>query len=334
MCHSAILNYMGWDDLLKVEAIVRPSLFPSPSGPFAHSVSTMKLSALPLEVSELIFSAVVWDDFSPKWVETLNKVSECIDRVHERNCQLRSLRLTAKFVDCIVNRLAFKYVHITSQRRAQELINAPEDRGIPGAVVRHLFLGDKLGRYHKDNAPNYSWVTAESGKDWIEFGTFGKLLAMMPHLVSLHIHLPAIHSQMFTSFVRHGIVAPLPSLHSIRYLSLYDDVNNSNCYEPVKSVSGARDSLSVFPNLEYLVVSESEGLTNLDRLTAFSSSQTSPQWYAPRLQKIELEKWCPMERDFILYNLAMEIPLTDLRMLRQVPRRMSMDGKDRYSSFS
>ena len=295
----------------------------------------MKLSTLPVEVGELIFSAVVWDDFTPECVESLNEASKCINRVHERNRQLRSLRLTAKFVDCIVNRLAFKYVHITSQRRAAELINAVEDRRIPGAVVRHLFLGDKLGRYHPDNAPNYSWVTAESGKDWIEYGTFYKLLAVMPHLLSLHIHLPGIHSQIFTSVVRHGRIAPLSSLESIRCLSLYDDVNNSACYKPVRTVPGARDSLSVFPNLQYLVVSESEGLTQLDKLTASSSSQQTPQWYAPRLQRIQLEKWCPMESDFILYNLAMEIPLTELRMLRKVPRRMSMDGNDSsYFNFA
>lgn len=287
----------------------------------------MRLSSLPPEVCELIFSAVAWDDFSSECVENLNNASACIDCVHDRNRQLRALRPTAKFVDCIVNRLAFKYVHITSKDRADELIDAASPVRIPGTAVRHLFLGDKLGRFHRDNAPNYNWVTTESGKKWIESGTLGKLLSVIPYLVSLHIHLPAIHSQIFTSIVRDGLVAPLTSLRSIRYLSLYDDINNSHCYAPVRSAPGVRDSLSAFPNLQYLIVSESEGVRNLDRLIGLSSSShVDRKCYVPRLQKIMLEKWCPMEVDFILYNIAMEIPCTDLRMTRRVPRRMSMDG--------
>jgi hypothetical protein len=193
-------------------------------------------------------------------------------------------------------------------------------------VVRHLFLGDKLGRFHNDNAPDYHFVTAESGQAWIQGGTFWKLLEMMPNLLSLHIHLPGIHSQIFSAAVLQCTIAPLTSFRSIQCLSLYDDINNSHCYTPVRSVPDARNSLSAFPNLQYLVVSESEGLLRLDRFVALvSPSHEMSKWYAPRLRKIMLEKWCPMERDIILYNLAMEISLTDVRMSRQVPRRMSMD---------
>ena len=100
----------------------------------------MSLSTLPLEVGELIFSEVVWDGFCPELIENLNSASDCIDRVHERNRQLRALRPTARLVDCIVNRLAHKYVHITSQTRADELINTADDLRLQGAAVRHLFL--------------------------------------------------------------------------------------------------------------------------------------------------------------------------------------------------
>src|SRR5205809_896691 len=110
----------------------------------------MDLSTLPLEVSELIFGAVVWDEFSPECLETLNNTSACIGRVQERNRQLRCLRTVAKFVDRIVYRWSFKYVHITSQTRADELINGFGDLHFPGDLVRHLFLGDKIGRYHDD----------------------------------------------------------------------------------------------------------------------------------------------------------------------------------------
>jgi hypothetical protein len=295
----------------------------------------MNLATLPLEIAELIFAAVAWDQFGPEWVENLNKASECINDVQERNRRLRELRPTAKFVDHIVNRLAFKYVHITSQARAEELINAEGNLRIPGTVVRHLFLGDKLGRFHKDNAPDYHFVTAESGKAWIQGGTFWRLLKMMPNLLSLHIHLPGIHSQMFSAAVIQCTVAPLESFQSIQCLSLYDDINNSHCYTPVRSVPDARNSLSAFPNLQYLVVSESEGLPRLDRFVALvSPSHEMSKWYAPRLRKIMLEKWCPMGKDIILYNLAMEITLTDVRMSRQVPRRMSMDGKLTHFCFS
>ena len=54
----------------------RPALCSRPQYP-----STMGLSTLPLEVGELIFSSIVWDDFSPGCVETLNEASKCIDRV-------------------------------------------------------------------------------------------------------------------------------------------------------------------------------------------------------------------------------------------------------------
>jgi hypothetical protein len=189
----------------------------------------MSLSTLPLEVGELIFSEVVWDGFRPELVENLNSASDCIDHVHERNRQLRALRTTAKLVDCIVNRLAHKYIHITSQTRADELINADGDLRLQGAAVRHLFLGDKSGRYHIDNAPSYKWDTAEWAKLWIESRTFYKLLKLMPNLISLHIHLPGIHSQLFGSSISTGKVAPLNALRSIRYLSLYDDINNSKC---------------------------------------------------------------------------------------------------------
>lgn len=302
-----------------------PSLTYLQGAPRLTSPTSMSLSTLPLEVSELIFTEVVWDGFTPDCVESLNAASDCIGHVHERNRRLRALRTTAKFVDCIVSRLAYKYVHITSQERAEELISAGHDQQFQGTAVRHLFLGDKSGRFHADNAPDYSWVTSESGRKWIEDGTFGRLLAMMPKLVSLHIHLPAIHSQIFSTFVREDRVAPLTSLRSIQYLSLYDDINNSSCYEPVKSVPGARDALFAFPNLRRLVISESEGFPRLDRLVGSTSSQNC-RWYAPRLEKIMLEKWCPLDRDIMLYNLVMDLPLTGLRMLRQVPRRMSIYG--------
>jgi hypothetical protein len=286
----------------------------------------MKLSNLPLEVSELIFREVVWDEFQPEVVEDLNSASECIDHLRERNRQLRALRPTAKFVDCIVNRLAYKYVHITSKTRAEEMINAADDRHIQGTAVRHLFLGDKSGRYHLDNGPSYSWVSAEYGKEWIDSGTFGKLLVLMPNVISLHIHLPAIHSQIFQSSVRHGMVAPLSSLNSIRCLSLYDDINNTPCYELIRRLDGVRESLSAFPNLQHLVVSESEGVRSLDKLYGFTSSQVTPKWYAPRLRTILLEKWVPVEKDVILYNFAMDIPLRYLQMSRRVPRRLSMNS--------
>lgn len=287
----------------------------------------MSLSTLPLEVGELIFSEVVWDGFRPELVENLNSASDCIDRVHERNRQLRALRTTAKLVDCIVNRLAHKYIHITSQTRADELINADDDLRLQGAAVRHLFLGDKSGRYHIDNAPSYKWDTAEWAKLWIESRTFYKLLNLMPNLISLHIHLPGIHSQLFGSSLSTGKVAPLNALRSIRYLSLYDDINNSKCYESIKKLAPVRNSLSAFPNLQHLIVSESEGVDRLDRLIGISTSHVSqPYAYAPRLEKILLEKWCPMADDVMLYNLAMEIPLSHLEMSRRVPRRMSMQG--------
>jgi hypothetical protein len=287
----------------------------------------MSLSTLPLEVGELIFSEVVWDGFCPELIENLNSASDCIDRVHERNRQLRALRPTARLVDCIVNRLAHKYVHITSQTRADELINTADDLRLQGAAVRHLFLGDKSGRYHIDNAPHYKWDTAEWAKSWIETGTFYNLLKIMPNLISLHIHLPGIHSQIFSSSIGGGKVAPLNALSSIRCLSLYDDINNSKCYESIKKLAPVRTSLSAFPNLQHLIVSESEGVDRLDRLTGISASGVSqPYAYAPRLQKILLEKWCPMADDVILYNLAMEIPLSHLEMSRRVPRRMSMQG--------
>lgn len=287
----------------------------------------MSLSTLPLEVGELIFSEVVWDGFRPELVENLNSASDCIDRVHERNRQLRALRTTAKLVDCIVNRLAHKYIHITSQTRADELINAAGELRLQGAAVRHLFLGDKSGRYHIDNAPSYKWDTAERAKSWIESGTFSKVLNLMPNLISLHIHLPGIHSQIFASSISAGQVAPLDALKSIRYLSLYDDINNSKCYESIKKLAPVRNSLSAFPNLQHLIVSESEGVDRLDRLIGISTSNASQSYaYAPRLQKILLEKWCPMADDVILYNLAMEIPLSHLEMSRRVPRRMSMQG--------
>jgi hypothetical protein len=303
--------------------------FPRPPPPTSSSnVALMSLSTLPLEVGELIFSEVVWDGFRPELIENLNTASACIDCVHERNRQLRALRTTAKLVDCIVNRLAHKYIHITSQSRADELINAPQDLRLHGTAVRHLFLGDKTGRYHIDNAPSYKWDTAESAKSWIETGTFYNLLKIMPNLISLHIHLPGIHSQIFMSSIStSGKVAPLNALSSIRYLSLYDDINNSKCYESIKRLAPVRSSLSAFPNLQHLVVSESEGVDKLDRLIGFSASGASqPYLPAPRLRKIFLEKWCPMADDIMLYNLAMEIPLSQLEMSRRVPRRMSMQG--------
>jgi hypothetical protein len=282
-------------------------------------------SNLPLEVGELIFNAVVWDGFSPESVDTLNSASECIDRVHERNRQLRALRPTAKFVDSIVNRLAYKYVHITSRERAEALVKGSSDMRVPGSVVRHLFLGDKTGRYNSVHADNYTWVTTESGREWIESGTFNKLLTLMPNLQSLHIHLPAIHSELFSSKTSQGSVAPVKSLEKIQCLSLYDDINNSHCYKTVEKAAGVRDSLSVFPSLRYLIISESEGYRLLDRFIGAVSSDT-PIEYAPSLQRLSLEKWCPMGQDLILYNIAMEIPLTELNMLRRVPRRMSLDG--------
>src|SRR5579862_317894 len=287
----------------------------------------MALANLPPEVSELIFNEVVWNDLTPESVDTLNNASECIERISERNRQLRSLRFTAKFVDRIVNRLAYKYMHISSRKRAEELLSAADDLRLPGTFVRHLFLGDKTGRFDKEHAPSYTWVTTESGKEWIEKGTFFKILELMPRLHSLHIHLPAIHSQIFSSLMRQGSVAPLKSLEMIECLSLYDDINNSHCYGRVEKASGVRDSLSVFGRLKYLIVSESESVIGrLDRLTGHVSPETAIA-YAPNLQKISLEKWCPMGQDFILYNIAMEIPLTELNISRCVPRRMSLHGK-------
>lgn len=287
----------------------------------------MSLSTLPLEVGELIFSEVVWDGFRPELIENLNTASDCIGHVHERNRQLRALRTTSKLVDCIVNRLAHKYIHITSQTRADELISAADDLRLLGSAVRHLFLGDRSGRFHIDNAPGYKWDTAEWAKPWFESGTFYNLLKLMPNLISLHIHLPGIHSQIFTSSVTGAKIAPPNALSSIRYLSLYDDINNSKCYESVKKLVPVRTRLSAFTNLQHLVVSESEGVDRLDRLIGIAASSVSqPYAHAPRLQKILLEKWCPMADDLILYNLAMEIPLSHLEMSRRVPRRMSMQG--------
>jgi hypothetical protein len=285
----------------------------------------MELSRLPLEVIELIFGNVVWDGFRPELVETLTGATLCIDKVHERNRQLRELRSTARFVDCIVHRLAWKYVHITSRKRAEEFVHAAPDRRMQGAVVRHLFLGDRAGRYENLRAPDFTWVSAESGKEWIEEGTFGKLLAAMPNLISLHVHLPGIHSQIFSSSITQRGTSPY-SLETIRYLSLYDDVNNTPCYQAVQSLAKAQDSLSAFPNLRHLVISESEGFANLDRLIGYSSKGVN-QTYAHRLRKITLEKWCPMPIDVHLYNLAIYIPWTHLSILRRVPLRLSLAGK-------
>lgn len=285
----------------------------------------MSFSELPPEVGELIFREVVWDGFTPNSVETLNNAADCIDHLSERNRQLRGLRPTAKFIDRIVTRLAYKYVHITSQTRAEDLVNATGDFRFPGSLVRHLFLGDKTGRFHPQHAPNFTWVTTESGKEWIEKGTLFKLLTLTPNLQSLHIHLPAIHSQLFSTLMRQGGIAPLTTLETIQCLSLYDDVNNSHCYRPVQKAAGVRDSLSVFPKLRHLIVSESEGMSKLDRFIGSVSAQGSV-WYAPNLRSISLEKWCPMGHDFILYNVAMEIPMTELSMRRCVPRRMSLHG--------
>jgi hypothetical protein len=285
----------------------------------------MELSGLPLEVSELIFSNVVWDGFRPELVETLTSATQCIDWVHERNSQLRELRATARFVDCIVHRLAWKYVHITSRKRAEEFVKHVPDYHVQGNMVRHLFLGDRAGRYELARAPDYTWVSEESGKEWIEEGTLGKLLAVMPNLTSLHVHLPGIHSQIFSSSLKQRQVASPYSLETIRCLSLYDDVNNTPCYEAVASLSSARESLSAFPNLRYLVISESEGFANLDKLVGSSSSQVDVP-YAPQLRRITLEKWCPMASDVHLYNLAIYMPWTNLAILRRVPLRMSLAG--------
>ena len=285
------------------------------------------LCTLPVEVVELIFSAVVWDDFVPECVERLNKASECIARIHERNRTLRALRLIGKFVDPILWRLSFKYVHITSHSRALELLSATGDCRLPGELVRHLFVGDRLGRYHVENAPSYTWVTSESGRYWVEWRILAGLLTLVCQLKSLHIHLPGIHSQIFSSsFIQSGTISS-PALQTITCLSLYDDVNNSHCYQPVRFLREARASLSGFVKLQDLIISESEGITTLDRLTAFPSDQQPPKHNLPGMKRIILEKWCPMGHDIILYNLVMEIPLSDLRVLRKVPRRMSMDGR-------
>jgi hypothetical protein len=285
----------------------------------------MELARLPLEVTELIFSNVVWDDFRPELVETLTRATQCIDRVHDRNRQLRDLRRTARFVDCIVHRLAWKYVHITSRKRAEEFIQAAPDRRVQGAVVRHLFLGDKAGRYEHARAPDYTWVSAESGQEWIQEGTFSKLLEQMPNLISLHVHLPGIHSQLLSSSIIQRNIATPYSLETIRCLSLYDDVNNTPCYQAVTSAVGARASLSAFPRLRHLVISESEGFSNLDRLIGSSSSPVALE-YAPQLRQIILETWCPMASDVNLYNMAIFIPWRHLSILRRVPLRMSLAG--------
>jgi len=312
---------------------------PPPAHPFCPFVrctpplATM-LCTLPVEVVELIFGAVVWDDFSPECVESLNKASECIARVHERNQTLRALRVIAKFVDPILWRLSFKYVHITSHSRALELLSATGDRRLPGELVSHLFVGDRLGRYHVENAPSYTWVTSESGRYWVEWRILAGLLTLMSQLKSLHIHLPGIHSQIFSSsFIQSGTISS-PALQTITCLSLYDDVNNSHCYQPVRSVPEARASLSGFVKLRDLIISESEGMIQLDRLMAFPSDQQPAKHNLPRMKMIMLEKWCPMGHDIILYNLVVGIPLSDLRVLRKVPRRMSMDGKVRIPSTS
>jgi len=285
----------------------------------------MPLSSLPLEIDELIFSLVVWDDFSPETVSTLNSASDCIDRIHQRNRQLAALKRTARFVESVVKRLSYKYLHIASQAQADAVISAVDEGSGHGALVRHLFLGDKLGRYHRDNAPNFTWNTTESAKKWVDAGTLGRLLQVMPGLVSLHIHLPGIHSQLFSSNVLSGREACPPCFASIRCLSLYDDVNNTYCYEPVRSLKQAQSCLSAFVNLEYLIVSESEGLGTLDCLIG-SSPLSASDWYGSRLKKVMLEKWLPMGSDIILYNLAMQIPFSDLTMIRKVPRRLSMAG--------
>jgi hypothetical protein len=286
----------------------------------------MGFSELPPELCDLIFGDVVWDGFQPELLQNLNKTSEMIDQIHERNRQLRSLRTTAKFVDRITNRLSYKYVHITTRKRAEELIGSPPNVRLPGAFVRHLFLGDKRGRFDKQHAPSYTWVTTESASEWIEEGTFFKLLEATPGLQSLHIHLPAIHSRMFSSKLGQGSIAPLRSLETIECLSLYDDINNSHCYRRVETTAGVRDGLSAFRGLKHLIISESEGVTGrLDRLTGCVSLEKSIE-YAPNLRTIFLEKWCPMGHDFILYNIAMEIPLTELNISRCVPRRMSLQG--------
>jgi hypothetical protein len=284
------------------------------------------LASLPVEVCEMIFSLVVWDDFSPERVDTLNKASECIRQLQERNRQLRTLRLTAKFVNGIAYRLSFKYVHVTSRERAEELADSAHEKLLPGLAVRHLFVGDRLGRFHSENAPTYGWMTQESASNWIDFKTLHRLLQEMPYLRSLHIHLPGIHSKIFSSAVQRGLVAPLASLATIQCMSLYDDINNSPRYQPVKNLSEAKSCLSVFPRLRTLIVSESEGLSGLDRFIGTAGSEQSKSAYAPNLETIMLEKWCPMHRDVILYNLAMDTQLTDLMMSRRVPRRMSMDG--------
>ena len=300
----------------------------APDAPSDRGLDThckMELSNLPLEVSELIFSNVVWDGFRPELVESLTSATQCIDQLCERNRQLRELRTTARFVDCIVNRLAWKYVHITSQARAKEFIEGAHAYHMQGTVVRHLFLGDQAGRYQPARAPAFTWVSEESGKEWIEDGTFGKLLAAMPNLISLHVHLPGIHSQILSGSIIQREVASPYSLETIRCLSLYDDVNNTPSYEAVQSLISARESLSAFPSLRYLVISESEGFSNLDKLIGWSSSRVALP-YAPQLKRITLEIWCPMASDLHLYNLAIYMPWTNLAILRRVPCRMSLAG--------
>jgi hypothetical protein len=289
------------------------------------------LASLPVEVVELILGAAVWDDITPECIESLNKASECIAQVHERNRRLRDLRLLAKFFDSVLWRLSFKYVHITSYARAVELLTTMGDRRLPGELVRHLFLGDRLGRYHDENAPSYTWVTSESAKHWVEGRVLAGLLTMMNQVQTLHVHLPGIHSQVFSaSFIQSETISA-SALRTITCLSLYDDLNNSHCYHAVRSLLEARTSLAGFVSLRQLVISESEGMLALDRLTAFPSHQQAPKYSLPKMNKISLEKWCPMGHDVILYNLIIGIPLRDLWMLRKVPRRMSMDGNSQFS---
>jgi hypothetical protein len=289
------------------------------------------LASLPLEVVELILGAAVWDDFTPECIESLNKASDCIAQVHGRNRRLRDLRLLAKFFDSVLWRLSFKYVHITSYARAVELLTTTGDRRFPGELVRHLFLGDQLGRYHDENAPSYTWVTSESAKHWVEGRVLAGLLTMMNQVRTLHIHLPGIHSQVFSASFTQSETMSAPALRTITCLSLYDDLNNSHCYHAVRSLLEARTSLAGFVSLRQLVISESEGMRALDRLTAFPSHHQAPKHNLPKMNKISLEKWCPMGHDVILYNLIIGIPLCDLWMLRKVPRRMSMDGKSPLS---
>jgi len=67
-------------------------------------------------------------------------------------------------------------------------------------------------------------------------------------------------------------------------------------------------------------------MIQLDRLTAFPSDQQPAKHNLPRMKRIVLEKWCPLGHDVILYNFVIDVPLSDLRIVRKVPRRISMDG--------